>query len=166
MPHRSRSPALVLSLALVLTAACLSEVKEARPELRGLRIAVASEVPIDGEDSGGALREGLDRDLRSSTEAALSRAGFDVVTDDRAPRDFTAQLSVQLDSDRAVAGTVGTAHLMLRDAAGLGVDAAAAKVNAHTWSTSAFADQAAAELASRLGQSDRLVEVAHRTVAH
>ena len=157
---------LSLALALVLIPACLSEVKQARPELRGLRIAVAPDVRIDGQDIGGAQREGLDRDLRSSTEAALSRAGFDVVSAESASHDFTAHLSVQLVSNRMVAGTVGTAQLDLRDGDGRSVDAAFATVNAHTWSTSAFADRAGAGLANQLGQSDRLAELARRAVTH
>jgi hypothetical protein len=147
-------------LALASAAGCFSEVQPAKPEFSKVRIFVSPDVEVTGNDVAAAVRDGLDRDMRSHLEGALDRAGFQVASGRAAPHDFTARLSVQLASHHLGAGTVGTVRLLLRDEQGRGVDGAtAAAGDAYTYSTTAFADRTTAALATQLGQSRRISEV-------
>lgn len=147
-------------LALAGAAGCFTEVQPAKPEFSNVHIFVSPDVEVTGNDVAAAIRDGLDRDLRSHLESALDRAGFQVASGRAAPRDFTARLSVQLVSHHLGAGTVGTVRLLLRDDQGRGVDGATASAgDAYTYSTTAFADRTTAALATQLGQSRRLSEV-------
>jgi hypothetical protein len=151
---------LACCLALASAAGCFTEVQPAKPEFSKVRIFVSPDVEVTGNDVAAAVRDGLDRDLRSHLEGALDRAGFQVASGRGAPRDFTARLSVQLASHHLGAGTVGTVRLLLRDEQGRGVDGATASAgDAYTYSTTAFADRTTAALATQLGQSRRLSEV-------
>jgi hypothetical protein len=147
-------------LALVFAAGCFTEVQPAKPEFSKVRIFVSPVVVVTGNDVAAAVRDGLDRDLRSHLEGALDRAGFQVASRRAGAGDFTARLSVQLASHHLGAGTVGTVRLLLRDEQGRGVDGATASAgDRYTYSTTAFADRATAALATQLGQSPRLSEV-------